>query len=357
MGARGRRAVFAGATASVLVASGAAAVAAVSAVSAPARGAAVDRARPAATAAPAAADRTATDRADSAAAARRAGPERANTWLREAMSAGDVDWFRYRLSSTTAVSVTLGSLPADYDLTVFDSTGRARGTSTRKGRTFDEAWVRLPAGDVLVRVTRKRGATAGTYALRLRTFSPRVHVVSVRRTDVINNAVGEYYNATGRWCVVSELKVEWLDARGRLVHREWTYTTPNTWLAPWSRLPFLVRGSTTMAQARRVAAVRITATVSTADTPPKLPALTARVTRRGGDDGYYRGTVSTTSRTAVRDVRVYVAEYDPSLGTLMAVGFSESSYTLPGRGSRQWRGEPYGVPPRSPLTVVRAYQD
>jgi hypothetical protein len=301
--------------------------------------------------------RAVADRADTPASARRARIERPGRWVRERMTAGDVDWFRYRLASTTAVSVTLGGLPADYDLAVFDDTGRRRGVSTRTGRTFDEVWLRLPAGDVLVRVTRKRGATAGTYSVRLRTFSPRVHVVEVHRTpDVPSSAIGEYYNATGSWFTVTGLRVEWLDRRKRVVLRDYVGMTPDTWLRPWSRTPLLVFGGPNQEQVRRITSLRVFPELNRVDDPPKVPSLTARVTRRNAPDWYYHGTVSNRSRATARDVRVYVCDYERSYGSLQALGFSAESYTVRAGATRPWSGSPYGPPPRSPLTVVRVYQ-
>jgi hypothetical protein len=307
---------------------------------------------------------TAVDRADTRAAALRSAAERQGRWLRETLTAGDVDWFRYRLASPAPVSVTLGGLPGDYDLAVFDGTGRQRAASTRSGRTFDEVWLRLPAGDVLVRVTRKRGAASGTYSLRLRTFSPAVHVLSVQRTTTRGVLIGEFYNATSKWRAVSELNVTWLDSTGRVVHRTTTSMAPATWLRPWGRVPFTVRDQVTGAQERRTVSMRVRPSLVTEDDAPRLAPLTARITRTvtwprtatnpGGRT--YEGKVSTNARSRVPDVRVHVSEYD-AYGTLQVLGLSEDVTTLPARGSRRWRGSAEGrtwAPPS--LVVVRAYE-
>jgi hypothetical protein len=306
----------------------------------------------------------AADRADSIAAARAASVERPGRWLREALPAGDVDWFHFRLASATAVSVTLGGLPADYDLTLYDDSGRQRATSQRTGTTVDEAWVKMPTGDVLVRVTRKRGAAAGTYSLRLRTFSPGVHMLSSRRTSTRGEVIGEFYNATGQWHAVSELNAVWLDRKGRAVHRLTTFMSPNTYVRPWSRVPFTVGDQITGAQDARTVTIRVTARLVTEDVPPKLAPLSARITRTvtrkptATEPGArtYHGKVSTTSRGRVAKVQVYVCEYN-AYGTLQTLGMTDRDYTLPARGSRSWFGESRGSWAKPSLVTVRAYEN
>ena len=304
---------------------------------------------------------TVPDRPDALAAARTARVERQGAWLRESLPAGDVDVFRFQLKKAAPVQVTLGALPADYDLAVYTSSGHKLGASARKGVTFDEVWLRLPAGDVFAVVRRKRGAKAGTYSLRLRSFSPGVHTLSTRRSAVPGEVVGEFYNATPQWHTVSELDVEWLDKKGRVAHTDVEPMDPAQWIRPWSRVPFLVRGGLTLAQDQSYRAVRITPRLVT-DTPT-LPALSARITRTrtyGPDPSgtavrEYWGTVSTTSRTKVRDVRVYVCEYDAS-GTLQNLTKADPIQTLPAHGSRPWHGDnSYGSYRKPQLVIARAY--
>ncbi len=332
MGARRRSIVLAGAAASALVAT-----VALDGQAAPAP------ARERAAAAPA-------DRADSLAAARLAPTEGVGRWLREALPGGDVDWFHYRLGSAGVVAVTLGGLPADYDLTVVDGTGRQRAASTRKGRTVDEVFVGMPAGDVLVRVTRKRRTAAGTYALRLRSLAPGFNLLSAQKTTTRGEVLGEFYNATKKWQAVSQLDVEWLDRKGRVVKRLETFMAPATWVRPWSRVPFIASDQITADQDNRSTSVRVEARLVPQDTPPKVAPLTARVTKvetwpkTASNPGgrAYRGTVSNPSRRRVGTVHVYVCDYD-AYGTLVTLNMTDRDYSVPARGSRPWFTDPYGV--------------
>ncbi|HYY10493.1 MAG TPA: hypothetical protein VE781_06110, partial [Kineosporiaceae bacterium] len=242
------------------------------------------------------------DRPDTLAAARLARAEPLDTWLRETLPAGDVDWFHVRgTSSSKVVSVTLGGLPADYDLAVFGADGRQRATSTRTGRTFDEVWVREPGDELFVRVVRKRGAAAGSYSLRLRQITRDVQLLSAFKSFKYRGAVfGEFYNATGQWGAVSELDVEWLDRKGRVLRRYETYMSPQAWVRPWSRFPFATADQITAAQDDRSVRVRAEVKVNFQTADPKEPALKAHLTKvhtwppDAGNTGgrTYEGTVT-----------------------------------------------------------------
>lgn len=308
----------------------------------------------------------AADRADTMAAVRRARTERVGRWIAETLPAGDVDWFRYRFRTASIVSVTLGGLPADYDLAVFDATGRQRAASTRKGRSVDEAFVQMPAGDVLVRVIRKRRTAAGGYMVRLRVMSPGFNLLSARKTTTRGEVIGEFYNATRRWHAVSGLDVEWLDRRGRVVKRLETFMEPSGWVRPWSRTPFTAGDQITAAEDGRSTSVRVTPRLVPQDVPPRVAPLSARVTathtwpKAVGTPGgrSYEGRVSTTSRGRVGNVHVYVCDYD-AYGTLVTLNLTDRGRSVPARGSVTWFSDPLGVGDWSKpsFQTVHAYED
>jgi hypothetical protein len=81
--------------------------------------------------------------------------------------AGDVDWYRFELTTTLRVRVRLADLPADYDLYVFDRSGQFRWASTWGRLLPEEVVVRVPAGVYYVRLEGYAGAWSGATPYRL----------------------------------------------------------------------------------------------------------------------------------------------------------------------------------------------
>jgi hypothetical protein len=79
-----------------------------------------------------------TDRPNSLAGAGGTAPLANGGWFRERIhTLTDEDWYRFDVPKPTQVVVTLGGLPADYSLSVFDAAGRRKGGSNFRGRAFE----------------------------------------------------------------------------------------------------------------------------------------------------------------------------------------------------------------------------
>lgn len=93
-----------------------------------------------------------------------------NIWLEHYVSPrGDEDWFRFELDQTSHIHVHLISLPADYDVYLYNQSGKLIGCSIHWGRRSE--WItrlRQPAGLYYVRVKGFAGAwnAADSYLLR-----------------------------------------------------------------------------------------------------------------------------------------------------------------------------------------------
>ena len=81
--------------------------------------------------------------------------------------AGDVDWYRFALTATMRLRIRLDELPADFDVYVFDGTGRFRGASTWGHTWPEEVVVRVPAGVYYVRLAGYAGDWSGASPYRL----------------------------------------------------------------------------------------------------------------------------------------------------------------------------------------------
>ncbi len=80
---------------------------------------------------------------------------------------GDLDWYRFELTATMRLRVTLAELPADYDLYLFDGSGRFLWASTWGRRLPEEIVVRAPAGVYYVQLAGYAGAWDGEVPYRL----------------------------------------------------------------------------------------------------------------------------------------------------------------------------------------------
>ncbi len=101
-----------------------------------------------------------------------------NKWLTDTLApAGDVDWFRFRLTSAARVLITLGDLPADYRLDLYSACGTRIAGSDRPGVQFEELYRSLAIGTYRVRISSASAATSeAPYVLR---FRPLPHSVTV----------------------------------------------------------------------------------------------------------------------------------------------------------------------------------
>ncbi len=124
-----------------------------------------------------------------------------NQWIREQVSgADDEDWFRFSLSSTRRVVISLGDLPVDGRLELYRSCSALLATSDHTGNRFEELTRVLAAGSYRVRVTAHAGASSPSlYALRFRSLAKGLPLKSTTVTRSGSNVriVGEVVNNTG----------------------------------------------------------------------------------------------------------------------------------------------------------------
>ncbi len=88
----------------------------------------------------------------------------------EFLTVGDVDFWAITVASTSDLTLTLGSLPADYDLVLYDATGAVvLGSSNLAGLVDDIIRLQLTSGTYVARVTGYQGAGSdeAPYALTL----------------------------------------------------------------------------------------------------------------------------------------------------------------------------------------------
>jgi peptidoglycan/xylan/chitin deacetylase (PgdA/CDA1 family) len=164
------------------------------------------------------------------------------TWLSGTIgSATDVDWFKFSLSSASRIQITLGNLPADFDLRVYAGCSSLVGSSVRSSRQFDEFEGYLGVGTYFVKVSGFVGAqSTSPYALRFRTLAWGMPILSSTTwTDTAGylHVAGEVLNNTAeprRWI---QIDATFLNSGGAAVGSAVGYAEIPT-LAPRSRSPF-----------------------------------------------------------------------------------------------------------------------
>ncbi len=165
-----------------------------------------------------------------------------NAWLTGTIgSATDVDWYRFTVSTGTRAIVTLGNLPANYELRVYSGCSTLVRSSNCPGRQFEDVYAYLAAGSYFARVSGVAGASStSTYALRFRTVAWGLPILSSTTwTDSSGylHIAGEVLNNTAesrRWVQVN---ASLLNADGATIGSAVGYTDIPT-LAPWTRSPF-----------------------------------------------------------------------------------------------------------------------
>ncbi len=164
------------------------------------------------------------------------------TWLGGTIgSATDVDWFKFSLSSASRVQITLGNLPADFDLRVYAGCLSLVGSSLRSSRLFDEVEGYLGVGTYYIRVSGFVGVqSTSPYALRFRTLAWGIPILSSTTwTDAAGylHVAGEVLNNTAeprRWI---QIDATFLNRGGAAVGSAVGYADISI-LAPRSRSPF-----------------------------------------------------------------------------------------------------------------------
>lgn len=271
-------------------------------------------------------------------------PARAlNTWLSDTIaSPTDVDWFKFTIPATTRAIVTLGALPADYDLRVYAGCSTLLASAARPGPQFEEIYRSFGPGTYFVRVSGFDGASSTVpYAVRFRTLAAGIRILSSTTwTDTSGrvHVAGEVLNNSAqprRWI---QIDATLLNASGGTVGRAVAYPDVPV-LSPWSRSPFEV--VTTAPTGFSRATLRVCTPSSTGScrsgevTSAPLPGLaviagTSYIDALGRR--HYPGAVRNDNTNTARGIRSAVTAYD-NLGNVRAVGSEPTSPDFLGTGA------------------------
>ena len=118
---------------------------------------------------------------------------------------GDVDWYRFTNSSTRSVEITLGDLPVDASIKLYQGCSTLLSTSDNPGGHTEEIIKSLKAGSYAVKITNKGGASGEPYALRIRRLGTGLSVRS---------ATSHVDDGAGTLALVGEVWNEYASTRG-----------------------------------------------------------------------------------------------------------------------------------------------
>lgn len=285
---------------------------------------------------PAASAAAATDRPNSFTAARSVAASPQGQWLSETIgTAADEDWYKFTLTSTRYTLITLGKLPADYVLSLYDGSGRLVATSARRGREYEELYRQLAAGTYYVRVDSTSGYSAtSAYTLRFRALSESVQVLSSRRVtnEYGVRVYGEVVNNTSSWRGFTKVTASFYNSSGAFIGSEYGYAD-RVYLAPRTRSGFLVLDTS---PPPGVASYRLSVSSDNTTSRPKTGLTLAPATPYNDNIGYtyYPGRITNTTASAIAYPYVHVTRYDSS-GNVY-----DNDWTIlesvPARGTAPW---------------------
>ena len=232
----------------------------------------------------------------------------------------DQDWFKFTVTRTSKAAVTLGNLPGDYSLAVYDGAGRRIGLSAYGGTHFERVIVSVAPGTYYARVaTQGYYAKTKPYSLRFRGLPSGVIALDqYKPTHAAGyRVVATIYNNSSSWQWVSDVDYAWLDKSNRVLRRDTGGMNYDLWIIPpHGSRPFGWIGNTPPAGA-------VSVSVTPRATPVKAPAAVPAVTVSGVSARYvaaqynpfvrFTGTASAGSRRLSAQV---IAETYNATGTL-----------------------------------------
>jgi hypothetical protein len=167
-----------------------------------------------------------------------------NAWQHAALSTQtQTNWYRLSVTSHSYLYAMLGTLPANYNLRLYDATGKQLSASDHTGTTAESIGRTLNPGTYFLRVASTKGfAKRKAYDLMAR-VAPSSATIGILTAHVGNmgDIVGEMVNVSNEWLEVPAMDV-WLYGKSGKLLKKYKYTSSNNLIlismAPGARAPF-----------------------------------------------------------------------------------------------------------------------
>ena len=228
-------------------------------------------------------------------------------------TAGDIDWYKFTLSSSRRVRIVLGDLAVGARVELYRGCSTLVAGSDQGGTTPEELFRTLSSGSYAVKVIGKTKSSSSPYALSIRSLPGSVTVLSTRtlNSDGTLRLMGEVYNNTSSQRQVT-VTARLYSAAGTLLATRSAVTLPSI-IEPQGRAPYVISGSVPPGYAKAVFSI-------------SAPSTTKAVTRPSvsiGSSGldsldHWRvtGTLRNTSTRPLDTLRVGTILYNGRLNTL-----------------------------------------
>ena len=254
------------------------------------------------------------------------------TWISDWTSGnGDVDWFRFSLSSKRRVVLTLGNLGVDARLDLYSSCSRFIASSNVSGSRYEEITRLLAAGTYRVRVSVPSDAWSGShYSIRFRPMPSGLSVKSATMTygaggDGPVRIVGEVLNNSGSTRGMARVTATFRSRSGKTVATRVAYGFARR-LANGSVTPFIVTGTIPA-----FTSVKYSVTSGSVPASRPLSVSTIKLVKNSNGTVTESGTVKNTGTSTARTVGIARTWYG-SLGQVLDRGVASVSPSTLTRG-------------------------
>ncbi len=252
-------------------------------------------------------------------------------------SAQDKDWFRYVITRRGREVVTLGSLPANYNLAVYREDGSRIAVSDHRGKGFERIYFSADPGTYFVRVASTKGSARAPYRLWLRTLKGTLALQSFS-VPKINNGypfiVAEFANTTNAWLRVDFVAMKSVAADGRVLAQD-GFSLQQWRVAPYGLLHVSAGSALKLSKAHDHYSLSARTTVIGPVSLAGLKRVSGPIVMKNG----YRvhtGTVTNTGSTTRggdqdnSGVSVDIAYYNPN-GTILGTALGNVRQMAPGK--------------------------
>ncbi|GAB3241461.1 hypothetical protein GCM10027456_08300 [Kineosporia babensis] len=300
-------------------------------------------------------------------AARKQAPVKQNSWQKAALgSKSQQNWYRLKVAERSYLYAMLGTLPADYNLRLYNDAGKQLNASDKSGTSAESIGRMVNPGTYFLRVASTKGYSKSKKYDLLARVAPASAGVSILTSQFGNlpssTIVGEIVNASDQWMFADAVDIAYYDAKGKRLRKfDRESLRPNLAIAPGQRVPFqTIPGSIPPKVFAKVKSFKLTGidTDTTSAQPQKSLKVSGvkkvRKTRSGLVSYTWTGKVTSASSKKAANVNVVVLARDRRG---VVAGYANDWLTgLPAKSTRKF-GLSYGNW-RSGLTFsVKAYDE
>jgi hypothetical protein len=285
-----------------------------------------------------------------------------NSWRRDVLvRKSQQNWYRLNLTSRSYVYSLLGSLPANYNLRLYDAAGKVLRKSNRKGMRPETVGRILGPGTYFLRVASTKGSSRNKkYALLVRVVpgGSRLGILTAR-VDNSGLVVGDLVNTSKQTLVAGHMDVSFYGSNGKLLRR-YRDNFNHLWIsvAPGHRAPFHAATidvpDSVLKKTTRVSVVPL---VSVLPTRSAAKLSVSKVKRKnvhhsGWTDVKVTGRINNKGSRAVPSATAVLEVHDKR-GVL--IGLEEDEHRVPAHAHRKFTMAHFSWT-ANPATSVRVFE-